>query len=178
MERRDTKRGDTTENAEDGESTDATGSLPRIQRVQTSLEFRHVKDHGRRYRTDVLRINYLATTREHSRLGLVVSKRHGNAVRRNRIKRLLRAAFRHTKHELPSSFDLVLLPSSGPRTEEERRQDGSAAKRTKQRRRTPKRERPKPPDYGLADYVASLHEFAAYLHSKQSRDSRTARAKA
>ena len=44
------------------------------------------------------------------RVGLSVSRKHGNAVLRNRIKRLLREAFRLSRHELPEGLDLVLVP--------------------------------------------------------------------
>lgn len=44
----------------------------------------------------------------HSRLGLVVSRRIGNAVERNRWKRLLREAFRHEQAALPA-LDLVCV---------------------------------------------------------------------
>jgi ribonuclease P protein component len=44
------------------------------------------------------------------RLGLVVSRKCGNAVVRNRWKRSLRAAFRLVQHELPRELEIVVMP--------------------------------------------------------------------
>ncbi len=46
----------------------------------------------------------------HPRLGLSVSRKLGKAVLRNRWKRLIREAFRLTRHQIPSGIDLVVVP--------------------------------------------------------------------
>ena len=45
---------------------------------------------------------------ELSRLGLTVTKRTGNSVVRNRIRRKLRDAFRRRRDEMPTGLDLVI----------------------------------------------------------------------
>ena len=47
-----------------------------------------------------------------ARLGLSVSRKVGNAVVRNRWKRVIREAFRLSRSQLPEGIDLVVIPKS------------------------------------------------------------------
>jgi ribonuclease P protein component len=47
---------------------------------------------------------------DHARFGVSVGRRHGNAVRRNRLKRVAREAFRQALGEFPPSVDIICIP--------------------------------------------------------------------
>ena len=68
---------------------------------------------GRRGGDRRLLLWVLPNGRPYCRLGLVVGRRPGNAVQRNRLKRLLREAFRLARAELPPGLDIACAPRAG-----------------------------------------------------------------
>jgi len=51
---------------------------------------------------------------EYSRLGLSIGRQAGESVTRNRIKRLVREAFRTAGEKLPGGFDFVVVARKNP----------------------------------------------------------------
>jgi len=58
-----------------------------------------------------LRIIYRTNQLEHCRLGLAVSRKYGNAVQRNRLKRQLRNTFR-TSDCHAMGVDMLIIPAT------------------------------------------------------------------
>ena len=86
--------------------------LPTHYRLKHRADFQRVFA-GRQSATDaLLRVCGGTNDCAHPRLGLSVSRRLGNAVRRNRYKRLLREAFRLVREQLPA-LDIVVIPQPG-----------------------------------------------------------------
>ncbi len=86
-------------------------SFPKALRLLRSSDFRRVQRRGRRVRTSHLLVIYLRGRRNTPRFGLTVSRKVGNAVTRNRVKRWLREALRHHKAELHGAWDVVFIPN-------------------------------------------------------------------
>jgi ribonuclease P protein component len=83
--------------------------LPKY-RLQKSAEFRRVYEARRSASDERIIVYVLENQFDFPRLGLSVSRKVGNAVARNRWKRLLREAFRLNVAKLPAGYDLVVVP--------------------------------------------------------------------
>lgn len=57
-------------------------------------------------------IDYKSNSLTHTRLGITVSKKHGDAHERNRFKRIVREAFRLSRDDLRQGLDLNVRPRS------------------------------------------------------------------
>jgi ribonuclease P protein component len=70
--------------------------------------FKHIRDHGVKESRGPLTLWAVPNELKHPRLGISIGRVVGVAVKRNRIKRLLRESFRLIQHDLPRGYDLVI----------------------------------------------------------------------
>jgi ribonuclease P protein component len=94
-----------------------TGRFRRADRILGSRDFGHALKSGKRGTSKSFVVAIAPRTdgtlkksdRIQSRLGVTVSKRIGNSVIRNRVKRRIREWFRHAREGLPTGSDIVVI---------------------------------------------------------------------
>lgn len=84
-------------------------SLPKYQRLTRSSDIQGVLDKGHKYRGSFFTLFLTERVENCCRVGFLVPKKLGNAVLRNRVKRLGREAFRRQKSLFDPGLDLVFL---------------------------------------------------------------------
>lgn len=80
------------------------------EHLRSPADFRRVYERRRSASDNWLIIYACENQLPHLRLGLSVSRKVGSAVRRNRLRRLYREAFRLSRSQMPIGLDLVLIP--------------------------------------------------------------------
>ena len=90
-------------------------TLPRSEKLRRPADFNRVYSEGKKIGDARLALFFGPFASENTRLGVSVSKRIGNAVTRNRVKRLLREAFRLNKHRMKKGYDLLFVARAGVR---------------------------------------------------------------
>jgi ribonuclease P protein component len=94
--------------------TAGTGRFLKNHRLNKPSDFRNVFNANRRSFDSRFVVLARKNGLGHPRLGLVVSrKKVGNAVTRNRIKRIVRESFRRYLNKL-GDYDLVVIPQKSP----------------------------------------------------------------
>jgi ribonuclease P protein component len=87
-------------------------SFPKSKRLITNRGFKQVIEAGSRVGDGLLVVYACPNGLEYSRIGISLGKSCGGAVVRNRLKRLIREAFRLNSDRIPSGFDYVVLAGS------------------------------------------------------------------
>lgn len=84
------------------------------EHLKRESDFRLTFDRKRSVSDERLIVYARENNLAYNRLGLSVSRKVGAAILRNKVRRLLREAFRLTKSELPQGLDLILIPRGQP----------------------------------------------------------------
>jgi ribonuclease P protein component len=85
------------------------GPFTSEHRLRKSVQFKRVQREGQKIYTRNLLIFAADGPTEERRLGITVTRKVGNAVFRNRAKRVTREAFRRTREGLPPGTDVVII---------------------------------------------------------------------
>lgn len=68
---------------------------------------------GRRVGCKEVCVHFFPNRSPYNRLGITAGKKLGNAVTRNRVKRIIRAAYRNTEKAFPIGYDIVFVGREG-----------------------------------------------------------------
>ncbi len=87
--------------------------FPKTNRLLNRKDFVNLNKSGKRYHTAHFTLIFKPNGLGNTRLGITVSKKIGNAVKRNRVKRLIREFFRLHKNLFPQRYDIVIMAKIG-----------------------------------------------------------------
>ncbi|KPU26452.1 ribonuclease P [Caloranaerobacter sp. TR13] len=79
-------------------------------KLKNSREFKRVYNHGSSYANKYLVIFFIRNNLGYNRVGFSVTKKIGKSVVRNRIRRLMKEAYRLNSDKLKQGYDLVFIP--------------------------------------------------------------------
>lgn len=83
----------------------------RYTRLKKNTDFRKLFKRGKRVFSPHITLLY-APARVHA-MGIALTKKHGKAVKRNRLKRVIRAAYDRNVEVLDAAYSVVVLPKAG-----------------------------------------------------------------
>jgi len=84
-------------------------SLTKADRISKRSEFSYLSHFGKKLQDRYFIVLFCPGQTEGARLGVTVSRKVGNAVKRNRIKRLSREYFRLNRQELAGNWDINII---------------------------------------------------------------------
>ena len=82
-------------------------SFKRKNRIKKRNDFINVLKNGKIVKTKLYICRYLKNTLDYNRIGIIISKKLCNSVKRNYEKRILREFFRQNKDKLIKNYDLI-----------------------------------------------------------------------
>lgn len=78
--------------------------------IKKDYEFRKIYKHGKSFANKYLVVYILKNKTDQTRIGISISKKVGNAVTRNRIRRLIKETYRlNIDENIKKGYDLVFI---------------------------------------------------------------------
>lgn len=77
--------------------------------INTNKEFLFLYKRGQSIVTKAVVVYYKKNNKPYNRLGITSSKKIGNAVKRNRARRAIRAAYRECEDKFPIGYDIIFV---------------------------------------------------------------------
>ncbi len=81
-----------------------------LQRIKRETEIYSLLQSGVRWKCSLFKLVFRENSEKFDKFAVLVSKRHGSAVQRNRIKRVFREIFYNTKVNESPFYDILICP--------------------------------------------------------------------
>lgn len=85
----------------------------KVAHIRKRVDFMRAQKNGKRQNQKHLMVVFILNGEKNARLGIVATTKIGNAVCRNRGKRLVREAFRRNQNLFPNNLDIVVILHKG-----------------------------------------------------------------
>ena len=77
--------------------------------IKTNKDYMRIYKKGRFSANKMISVYFVPNKSPYNRIGITTSKKIGNAVQRNRARRIIRAAYRNTEKLFPIGFDIIFV---------------------------------------------------------------------
>ena len=83
--------------------------MRKIDTLKKNYEFKNVLTKGKFYKGEYITIYITKNNKEKNIIGIAISKKIGKAVKRNRLKRIIRESYYLEKNSLKKGYNIVFL---------------------------------------------------------------------
>lgn len=84
--------------------------VKKIISIKKRRDFLDLREIGKKISTKFFIVYFKKNINENINLGITVSKKHGNAVKRNYLRRVIRAIFIKNVNEIPDKLKIEMIP--------------------------------------------------------------------
>lgn len=84
--------------------------MDKVYRLRNNMEFKKVYSGGKNYWNRNLVLYVRKNNMEHSRVGYSITKKIGNSVVRNKVRRRMKEIYRLEFNNIKAGYDIIIIP--------------------------------------------------------------------